>query len=210
MTDGILVVVSGFSGSGKGTLMKKLVSEYDNYALSVSATTRTPRTGEQEGREYFFKSRQEFEKLIENDELIEYASFCNNYYGTPRDYVLEQRKNGKDVILEIEVQGALKVKEKYPDAMLIFITPPNADILKDRLVNRGTACADAIKARLQQAVWEAGCMDKYDYVLINDDLDRAVKELNEIIVKRGALKTNNTEFIEKIKDDLKTIFREEE
>ena len=210
MTDGILVVVSGFSGSGKGTLMKKLVSEYDNYALSVSATTRTPRTGEQEGREYFFKSRQEFEKLIENDELIEYASFCNNYYGTPRDYVLEQRKNGKDVILEIEVQGALKVKEKYPDAMLIFITPPNADILKDRLVNRGTECADAIKARLQQAVWEAGCMDKYDYVLINDDLDRAVKELNEIIVKRGALKTNNTEFIEKIKDDLKTIFREEE
>ena len=210
MTDGILVVVSGFSGSGKGTLMKKLVSEYDNYALSVSATTRTPRTGEQEGREYFFKSRQEFEKLIENDELIEYASFCNNYYGTPRDYVLEQRKNGKDVILEIEVQGALKVKEKYPDAMLIFITPPNADILKDRLVNRGTECADAINARLQQAVWEAGCMDKYDYVLINDDLDRAVKELNEIIVKRGALKTNNTEFIEKIKDDLKTIFREEE
>ena len=204
MTDGILVVVSGFSGSGKGTLMKKLVSEYDNYALSVSATTRTPRTGEQEGREYFFKSKEDFEKLIEN------AAFCNNYYGTPRDYVLEQRKKGKDVILEIEVQGALKVKGKYPDAMLIFITPPNADILKDRLVNRGTECADAIKARLQQAVWEAGCMDKYDYVLINDDLDRAVKELNEIIVKRGALKKNNTEFIEKIKDDLKTIFREEE
>ena len=115
MADGILVVVSGFSGSGKGTLMKKLLSEYDDYALSVSATTRAPRTGEVEGREYFFKSKEDFEKLIENDELIEYASFCNNYYGTPRDYVLEQRKNGKNVILEIEVQGALKVKEKYPD-----------------------------------------------------------------------------------------------
>ena len=210
MADGILVVVSGFSGSGKGTLMKKLLSEYDDYSLSVSATTRAPRTGEVEGREYFFKSKEDFEKLIENDELIEYASFCNNYYGTPRDYVLEQRKSGKNVILEIEVQGALKVKEKYPDAMLIFVTPPDAHTLRDRLVGRGTECEKDIKASLRQATKEADCMSKYDYVVINDDLERAVKELNQIISHRGDMKSNNTDFIEKIKEDLNRIFMEEE
>jgi len=210
MADGILVVVSGFSGAGKGTLMKKLLSEYDDYALSVSATTRAPRTGEVEGREYFFKSKEEFEKLIENDELIEYASFCNNYYGTPRDYVLEQRKSGKNVILEIEVQGALKVKEKYPDTMLIFVTPPNAHILRDRLVGRGTECEKDIKARLHQAACEADCMSKYDYVLVNDDLERAVKELNEIITNRGDMKVDSKGFIDKIKDDLNRLFMEEE
>ena len=177
MADGILVVVSGFSGSGKGTLMKKLLSEYDEYALSVSATTRAPRTGEVEGREYFFKSKEDFEKLIENDELIEYASFCNNYYGTPRDYVLEQRKSGKNVILEIEVQGALKVKEKYPDAMLIFVTPPDAHTLRDRLVGRGTECEKDIKARLRQATKEADCMSKYDFIeKIKEDLNRIFME----------------------------------
>ena len=210
MADGILVVVSGFSGSGKGTLMKKLLSEYDEYALSVSATTRAPRTGEVEGREYFFKSKEDFEKLIENDELIEYASFCNNYYGTPRDYVLEQRKNGKNVILEIEVQGALKVKEKYPDTMLIFVTPPDACTLKNRLISRGTECEKDIKARLKQATLEAACMNKYDYILINDDLEKAAGELDHIIKSRGDLKVDNSKFIEKIKEDLKTIFLEEE
>ena len=179
MSEGLLVVVSGFSGAGKGTLMKKLISEYDNYALSISATTRAPRAGEQEGREYFFKSRQEFEKLIENNELIEYASFCNNYYGTPYDYVMEQRKKGKNVILEIEVQGALKVKEKYPDALLIFVTPPDAKTLKMRLAGRGTECEKDIKDRLKQAVRESDCMDRYDYILINDDLDTAVTTRSE-------------------------------
>ena len=192
MADGILVVVSGFSGSGKGTLMKKLLSEYDEYALSVSATTRAPRTGEVEGREYFFKSKEDFEKLIENDELIEYASFCNNYYGTPRDYVLEQRKSGKN------------------DTMLIFVTPPDAHTLRDRLVGRGTECERDIKARLRQAKKEADCMSKYDYVVINDDLERAVKELNQIISHRGDMKSNNTDFIKKIKEDLNRIFMEEE
>ena len=180
------------------------------HALSVSATTRAPRMGEVEGREYFFKSKEEFEKLIQNDELVEYASFCNNYYGTPRDYVLEQRKSGKNVILEIEVQGALKVKEKYPDTMLIFITPPDAHILRERLVGRGTECEKDIKARLHQAAWEAGCMSKYDYVLVNDDLERAVKELNQIISNRGKMKVDNRDFIEKIKEDLNRIFMEEE
>lgn len=210
MSDGLLIVVSGFSGAGKGTLMKKLLSEYDNYALSVSATTRTPRNGEVEGREYFFKSRQEFEKLIENDELIEYASFCNNYYGTPKDYVFKQRKSGKNVILEIEVQGALKVKEKYPDAVLIFVTPPDVDTLRERLKGRGTEGERDIRARLSQAAREAEFMKSYDYVLINDNLETAVRELNSIIGNHGDLKSDKKDFIEKIKEDLKSNFLEEE
>ena len=123
---GILIVVSGFSGTGKGTLMKELVQSYDDYALSVSMTTRSPRPGEEEGKEYFFVSREEFVSQINNDGLIEYASYCEHYYGTPREYVEAHLEAGKDVILEIEIQGALKVKEKYPTALLLFVMPPNA------------------------------------------------------------------------------------
>lgn len=123
---GILIVVSGFSGSGKGTIMNEIMRKYDNYALSVSATTRNPRPGETDGKEYFFKTVEEFEKMIAKDELIEYARYVDNYYGTPRAYVEEQLDAGKDVILEIEIQGALKVKEKFPDTLLLFVTPPTA------------------------------------------------------------------------------------
>ena len=122
---GILIVVSGFSGSGKGTIMKELLKQYDNYALSISATTRNPRPGEEDGREYFFKTVEDFEKMIAKEELIEYARYVDNYYGTPRAYVEEQLEAGKDVILEIEIQGALKVKEKFPDTLLLFVTPPS-------------------------------------------------------------------------------------
>ena len=131
---GILIVVSGFSGSGKGTIMKELLKRYDNYALSVSATTRQPREGEADGREYFFKTREEFEKMIAEEELIEYARYVNNYYGTPKAYVEEQLAAGKDVILEIELQGALKIKEKFPEALLLFVTPPSVAELKRRLM----------------------------------------------------------------------------
>ena len=136
---GILTVISGFSGAGKGTVLKRLLTKYDNYALSISATTRAPREGEENGREYFFKTREEFEKMIAKDELIEYAMYVNNYYGTPKAYVQEQLSQGKDVILEIEVQGALKIKERFPDALLIFITPPSAGELKRRLTDRGSS-----------------------------------------------------------------------
>ena len=132
---GILIVVSGFSGSGKGTIMKRLLEKYDNYALSISATTRSPRPGEEDGREYFFRTVEEFEKMIAKDELIEYAKYVDNYYGTPRAYVEEQLQSGKDVILEIEIQGALKVKEKFPETLLLFVTPPSAKELKNRLVH---------------------------------------------------------------------------
>ena len=149
---GILIVVSGFSGSGKGTIMKELLKNYDNYALSISATTRNPREGEEDGREYFFKTVEEFEKMIAQDELIEYARYVNNYYGTPRDYVESQLLEGKDVILEIEIQGALKVKEKFPETLLLFVTPPDAKTLEERLVGRGTETAEVIASDRKSVV----------------------------------------------------------
>ena len=158
--EGILIVVSGFSGSGKGTIMKELLQRYDNYALSISATTRQPREGEVDGREYFFKTREEFEKMIAKDELIEYAKYVNNYYGTPKAYVQEQLHAGKDVILEIEIQGALKVKEKFPETLLLFVTPPTASELKKRLVGRGTESMEVIEQRMLRACEEAEGMEK--------------------------------------------------
>ena len=135
--------------------MKALLSKYDNYALSISATTRNPRPGEENGREYFFKTVEEFEKMIAKDELIEYAKYVDNYYGTPREYVEEQLLAGKDVILEIEIQGALKVKEKFPDTLLLFVTPPTAEILKNRLIGRGTETMDVIEGRMERAKEES-------------------------------------------------------
>ena len=178
---GILIVVSGFSGAGKGTIMKALLERYDNYALSISATTRNPRPGEEEGKAYFFKTTEEFEKMIARDELIEYARYVENYYGTPKQYVMEQLEAGKDVILEIEIQGALKVKEKYPDTLLMFVTPPSAQVLKDRLVGRGTETAEVIDSRMKRAVEESQGVEKYDYLVINDDLERCAKEMHSII-----------------------------
>lgn len=200
---GILIVVSGFSGAGKGTIMRELLKKYDNYALSVSATTRKPRNGEEEGREYFFKTTDEFEKMIAKDELIEYARYVDNYYGTPRIYVEEQLKAGKDVILEIEIQGALKVKEKFPDTLLLFITPPTVPELKKRLVNRGTETMDVIEYRLNRAKEEAKGMDRYDYLIINDDLNICVEEVHRIIQGEHRRSFRNQEFIENMKRELK-------
>ena len=164
---GILIVVSGFSGSGKGTLMKELLKRYpDIYALSISATTRAPREGEEDGREYFFISKDEFEKMIAKDELIEYARYVENYYGTPRRYVEEKMKQGKDVILEIEIQGALKVKKAFPDTLLLFVTPPSAEELQSRLIGRGTETMEVIRSRMDRACEEAQGMELYDYLIV--------------------------------------------
>lgn len=200
---GILIVVSGFSGAGKGTLMKELLRRHpDTYALSISATTRSPREGEVDGREYFFISTEEFEKMIAKDGLIEYARYVENYYGTPRGYVEEKLGQGKDVILEIEIQGALKVKKAFPDTLLLFVTPPSASELKSRLVGRGTETMDVIRSRMDRACEEAQGMENYDYLIVNDDLDTCVEEMHSIILAEHRKISRNAEFMEKIKEDL--------
>ena len=170
---GLLIVISGFSGVGKGTLVKRLVESYDNYALSVSMTTRAPRDGEKDGVSYFFVDKETFEETIARDGLVEYASYVGNYYGTPKAWVEEQLESGRDVVLEIEVQGALKVKEKFPDALLLFLLPPSAAELKRRLEKRGTETAEVIAQRLKRAREEAEFIGSYDFIEVNDDLDAA-------------------------------------
>ena len=201
---GILIVFSGFSGSGKGTVMKELMNRYEEYyALSISATTRQPRDGEADGREYFFKTRKEFEKMIEKNELIEYALYVENYYGTPKSYVEEQLEAGKDVILEIEIQGALKIKELFPDTLLMFVTPPDAATLKERLIGRGTEPIDVVNARLSRAFEESLGVEAYDYLIVNDALDVCVEEVHSIIRNEHQKVSRNQEFINRIKEELK-------
>lgn len=202
---GALVVVSGFSGAGKGTLMKALLGKYDNYALSISATTRSPRDGESDGREYFFKTREEFIQMIEADQLIEHAEYVNNFYGTPKDYVFSNLESGKDVLLEIEIQGALKVKEKFPETVLIFVTPPSAEELKRRLISRGTESIEKINARLKKAAEEARYVDEYDYILVNDDLEQCVREMHQLIQAMRARTKNHLTLISNIREEMKVF-----
>lgn len=176
-----LVVVSGFSGAGKGTVMNELISKKPNYALSVSATTRNPRPGEVDGVSYFFKTKEEFENMIDADELVEYANYVGNYYGTPKSFVEEKLREGYDVLLEIEIQGALKIKEKFKDAILIFITTKDAATLRDRLVGRGTESEDVIEKRLARATEEAKGVEAYDYIVVNDILEDCVETVDRII-----------------------------
>ena len=202
---GILIVVSGFSGAGKGTLMKQLVHSYDNYALSVSMTTRKPRPGEEEGREYFFVTSQEFERQIEEGGLIEHASYCGNYYGTPREYVRRQLEKGKDVILVIEIQGALKIKEKFPTALLLFVMPPNAAELKKRLEGRGTETPEVIEKRLERASEEAEGIENYDYIVINDRLEECVEEMHGLILAAHRTPERNGELIREMRKELEAF-----
>lgn len=206
---GILIILSGFSGVGKGTVVRRLLSDYDNYALSISATTRKPREGEEDGVSYFFKSKEEFEQMIKEDSFIEHARYVENYYGTPKAYVQEQLDAGKDVILEIEIQGALKVKEKYPDALMLFLVPPDAQTLKERLVGRGTETADVIHDRLERAAQEAQEMGSYEYIIVNDDLDTCVKQVHELIQSAHCKKSHNTAFIKKLQQDMNCFLKGE-
>ena len=201
---GIVTVISGFSGAGKGTIVKHLLSEHsDIYNLSISATSRAPRTGEEDGRDYFFKTREEFEAMIEANELLEYTQFNGNYYGTPRAYVEEIISKGLDVILEIEINGALQVKEMFPEALLLFVTPPNANQLKDRLVGRGTEAPEVIEQRLALSYEQSFMMDKYDYFIVNDDLDATVAMVHSIIQGERYRCSRNLENIVEMQDELK-------
>jgi guanylate kinase len=206
---GELVVVSGFSGAGKGTLMKALVQKYDDYSLSVSMTTRQPRVGEVDGQSYFFVSRDEFEEQIKEDGFLEYACYCENYYGTPRSYVDRQLSLGKDVILEIEIQGAMRIKDKYPSAILLFVMPPSGKELRRRLIGRGTESIEIIDKRLSRACEEAEGIEAYDYIVINDKLETCVDELDSIIRSAHKSVFRNHEIIEKIRTELREFQKEE-
>ncbi len=180
----------------------------ETYALSISATTRAPRTGERDGIEYFFKSREAFEQMIADDALVEYAEYVGNYYGTPKAYVEEQLARGKDVILEIEIQGALKVRRQFPDALLLFVTPPSAEVLKNRLIGRGTETMDVIEHRLARALEEAEGLEEYDYLVVNDVLEEAVREVHEIIQNEHYRVARNADKIREMRNELKGFTRQ--
>ena len=201
MAKGRLIVISGFSGAGKGTVVKKLLEKY-NYSLSISATTRAPREGEVDGREYYFKTVDEFKSLIDYNGLIEWAQYVDNYYGTPRKFVEDEIANGKNVILEIEVQGAMNIKSQYPNAILIFISTKDIDTLHERLAGRGTETEEVIQKRISRAAEEAESMEAYEYIVINDDLDTCVDAVNSIVVSETCKKENNTQFLIDIKKEL--------
>ncbi|MEC3631693.1 guanylate kinase [Bacillus velezensis] len=180
---GLLIVLSGPSGVGKGTVRQAIFSQEDTkFEYSISVTTRNPREGEVDGVDYFFKSREEFERMIENNKLLEWAEYVGNYYGTPVDYVEQTLQEGKDVFLEIEVQGALQVRNAFPEGLFIFLAPPSLSELKNRIVTRGTETDDLIENRMNAAKAEIEMMDAYDYVVENDDIQTACDKINAIVL----------------------------
>ena len=195
---GMLAVISGFSGAGKGTLMKRLLNEYDNYSLSISATTRDPRPGERDGVDYFFVTKERFQEMIQNDELLEYAQYVGNYYGTPEAPLNEALAQGKDVLLDIEVQGALRVKARRPDAVLIFMLAPSFADIEKRLYGRGDTAPALVEERLNRARWEYTQAPNYDYLVVNDNVDKAVSEILAILT---AEKCKTAERLTYLKED---------
>lgn len=181
MSKGKMYVVSGPSGVGKGTVVKGLLEKYDEIFLSVSATTREKREGEEEGINYYYKGKQEFTDMIENGEFLEWAKFCENYYGTPRKPVEKMLEAGKDVLLEIEIQGAMEVKKNFPESIFIFIAPPTVNDLLERLKGRGTETEDVINLRVNTAKKELGYAKEYDYIIVNDVVEKTVENFISII-----------------------------
>ena len=209
MSKGVLLVISGFSGAGKGTVVKRLLEKYDEYALSVSMTTRKPREGEKEGVSYFFVSYDKFEQTIAENGLLEYALYCGNYYGTPRAYVESQLEAGKNVILEIEIQGATNIKRIFPESLLLFVTPPSAEILESRLRGRKTETDEVIAERLSRASEESHGMDTYDYIVVNDDLEVCVDEVHSLVDAARREPVRMKDFIEDMRSQLKVFSKGE-
>jgi guanylate kinase len=196
--EGLLVVVSGPSGTGKGTVLKFLKQENANVRYSVSATTRKPREGEAEGVSYFFKTVEEFKTMINQDELVEWDEYCGNYYGTPKKYIEDSIKQGFDVILEITVEGAMHIQEKYPDSVSIFILPPSFQELQRRIIGRGTEKPAVIEKRMEKAKWEMRFVQSYDYIVINDEIDSAAEKINDIISAEKLRYKRNTGILKEI------------
>lgn len=192
---GLLVVISGPSGTGKGTVCKKLLAERDNVRYSVSATTRKPREGEVEGQNYFFVSEGQFLDMLEKDALIEWDKYCDNYYGTPKTFVDSCIEAGTDVILEITVEGALEIKQKYPECVLVFIVPPSLEELRRRIESRATECWDVIEKRLEQAANELKYVAKYDYLVLNDSVADAVLNIEKVLDAERLKPSRNIEFL---------------
>ncbi|MBR6171919.1 MAG: guanylate kinase [Eubacterium sp.] len=201
---GQLIVISGFSGAGKGTVVKGLVEKY-GYSLSISATTRAPRPGEVDGKDYYFKTQDEFRTMIDYNGFIEWAQYVDNYYGTPRKFVEQEIAAGRDVILEIEVQGAAIVKNQYPDAKLIFITTENVEILKERLTGRGSETEEQVKKRLKRAAEEASFIGNYDYIVINDEINTCIDTVNSVILSEKCRREKNTKLITSIQESFEAI-----
>ena len=202
---GVLAVISGFSGVGKGTAVKELLKKYP-YALSVSATTRSPRPGEVPGVSYHYITKEEFEKRIEEGDFFEWARYVENYYGTPKSFVMEKLEAGQDVILEIEAEGAFKVRSQYPEAMLIFMVPPSMEELRRRLVGRGTETAETVAKRLKKAAEEELDRAKlYDFLVINDDLQACVEELHFVIQNRKGIRPAETDLLERLAEEAKEL-----
>nr|WP_279237171.1 guanylate kinase [Alkaliphilus pronyensis] len=181
MGKGLLIVISGPSGAGKGTICKRLLEKNPQIMASISATTRAPRSGEEEGVNYFFIDHNRFKNMINNDQLLEYAEVYGNYYGTPKKYVIENLEKGNDVLLEIDIEGALQIKEKFAEGIFVFILPPSLQELKSRIINRGTETEEDINTRYGSARGEINQVIKYDYVVINDDVERARADIEAII-----------------------------
>ncbi|HHY43030.1 MAG TPA: guanylate kinase [Thermoanaerobacterales bacterium] len=198
---GMLIVVSGPSGVGKGTLCNMLIDSVENLFLSISATTRPPRAGEIDGQNYYFMSTEVFEDKIKKGEFLEWAKVYNNYYGTPKDKVFKQLREGKDVILEIDIQGAAQVKRNYPEGVFIFISPPSIDELKKRITKRGTDSADSIELRVKCAAEEIKAALEYDYIVLNDDLNQAALRLQSIILAERCKVLRNTKLLQKLREE---------
>lgn len=206
--EGKLLVISGLSAAGKGTIASELVKRFDNYALSVSATTREKRGNEVDGVHYFFVTKDKFTEMINNGELLEHAEYVGNYYGTPKKYVVDKLDKGINVILEIEMQGALQVKKIYDKAVLVFFLPKDAKTQRERLVKRGRDSEEQIEKRVRQAIVDAGYAKHYDYVLVNDDLEDSIKDVQKIV--NGTYdKKNNKEAMEKLEKIVQDIKEEQ-
>jgi len=207
---GLLTVISGFSGVGKGTLVRELLKrDPDDYVLSISATSRKPRTGEQEGVHYFYKTREAFMDMIRDDAFLEYANYNGNFYGTPKAFVEEMLSEGKNVILEIEVQGGFQIKSRFPEAVLLYVIPPSAEELVKRLQNRNTETHEEIRKRLERAIVEADAITQYDYVMINDDFEQCLSEMHETIKAKQASIDKRRAYADALRNELIKITEQE-